>query len=83
MVSCEFFKMFKKGFFDRRPPVAASVLVTNDIDIESRLCQPCIKYRTEVDCHETKKDELIKTPSILKEQTNQLISHIKQFATNL
>ena len=81
MFSCEFFKMFKKSFFDRRPPVAASVQVTNDI--ESRLCQPCIKYRTEVDCHETKKDELIKTQNILKEQTNQLISHIKTFTTNL
>ena len=56
------------------------MLVTNDI--ESTFRQPCTKYKTEVDCCLTEKDELIKTQNTFREQANQLISHIEIFTAN-
>ena len=50
--------------------------VTNDI--ESTFCQPCTKYRSEVNCRVTEKDELIKTQNTFREKTNQLVSHTYQ-----
>ena len=55
--------------------------VTNDP--ESTFCQPCSKYRTEVDCRLTEKNELIKTQNTFRGQTNQLISYIQIFTANL
>ena len=55
--------------------------VINDID--STFCQSCTKYRTEIDCLLTGKDELIKTQNTSREQTNQLISHIETCTANL
>ena len=55
--------------------------VTNDI--ANTFCQSCTKYRIEIDCFLTEKDELIKTQSTLREQTNQLISHIGTCTANL
>ena len=55
--------------------------VTNDI--VNTFCQSCTKYRIEIDCFLTEKDELIKTQSTLREQTNQLISHIGTCTANL
>ena len=52
-------------------------------DIESTFCQPCTKYRTEVDCRLTEKDELIETQNTFSEQTDRLMSHIKIFTANL
>ena len=57
------------------------IQVTNDT--ESTFCQPCTKYRTEVDWRLTEIDELIKTQNICREQADQLISHIEIFTGNL
>ena len=51
--------------------------------IESTFCPPCTKYRTEVDCRLTEKNELIATQNTFREQTNQLISRIEIFTANL
>ena len=50
---------------------------------ESKFSQPPTKYRNGVDCLITEKDEPIKTHNTFREQTNQLISHIKLFTANL
>ena len=56
--------------------------VTNDI--ESTFCQPCTKYRSEVNCRVTEKDELIKTQNTFREKTNSWYhTHIKIFIANL
>ena len=55
--------------------------VTNDI--VNTFCQSCTKCRIEIDYFLTEKDELIKTQSTLKKQTNQLISHIGTCTANL
>ena len=52
-------------------------------DIVNTFCQSCTKYRIETDCLPTEKDELIKTQNTLREQTNQLISHIGTCTANL
>ena len=50
---------------------------------ESTFCQPCTKYRTEVDWRLTEIDELTKTQNICREHASQLISHIEIFTANL
>ena len=57
------------------------IQVTNDT--ESTFCQPCTKYRTEVDWRLTEIDELTKTQNICREHASQLISHIEIFTANL
>ena len=54
--------------------------VTNDI--ESTFCQSGTKYRTKIDRLLTEKDGLIKAQNILREETDQLISHTETFAAN-
>ena len=58
-------------------------MILKDIenDIESKFCQP--KYRIEFDYPLTEKYEFIKTRNTLREQTNQLISHVETLTANL